>query len=73
MMKSHSVYKTTTLGGQLNNKGAIVMPEYIKGTQVTKDFQLVAEPLLPKINNHMQSQSIMNSSNGYTPNTGTHP
>ena len=31
------------------------MPEYIKGTQVTKDFQLVAEPILPKIGNHIQS------------------
>ena len=29
------------------------MPEYIKGTQVTKDFQLVAEPILPKMSGHI--------------------
>jgi hypothetical protein len=63
MMKSHSVYKT-------NNQARQALPEYIKGTQVTKDFQLVAEPILPKLTgNQIHSQSLMNSSNGY----GAHP
>jgi hypothetical protein len=59
-MKTSSVYKTgnnTTLGNGSKGMGSMgpvgLNPnEFIKGTSVTKDFQLIAEPLQPKLNQH---------------------
>lgn len=65
-MKTSSVYKTgansgsTSMGATGKNMGGMSLTgaavglhpnEFIKGTQVKSDFQLIAEPLQPKIMN----------------------
>ena len=58
MMKSSSIYKTGTNLRKDSNAG---QQDFIKGTQVTKDFQLIAEPIIPKPNNPLLTSQNLSS------------
>ena len=53
-MKTSSIYKTGNNPPAMNKIGNQLHPnEFIKGTSVSKDYQLTSEPLQPKVNNQM--------------------